>query len=869
MYKKIIVFLLFVITASLLSAELVYIPEIYEGQNFKLTVMHSEKIAAGTMFFRPAGTKTYSKINLSLFGKQAEVNIPYSVLPAGSYDFYVNIRDIKNNNIRMPEADAYFSVKEDNIAPKINILQPLPKEKFFTGENVKIIVYIEETGVGVEKDGIVLKVNDKQINDFTYVSGILQYTAAYSETGNYGISLEVKDRKGNVSKTSSAYRVAEKGKSLFEFVFDPSYKLNGSVSYSKSTDVSTPVFDDFKNGESEFLFSHEIGLNTYAKFLFVKLGMQTKISEESTKVQNIFLSLPESLKLDVKDFERLFMPVLTFDPEKIFTGINDFNDYRRTETLSNYHNVFLDTGILAYTFGDKEINFSDNTVKNAKLRGHTLSADLYLLNAEIAAGNTSLGQYGAKYPQFFFGGKVGAKLPFDIIKLDADVSYVTDFQGDYPEWNLRESWNIPSSVKPQENILLGTQLSANLGIIKAKVFANADVYLSDVSDPVDIPTLLDNYGLSDLATTVNNLVPKYLFDYVAVSMNSLPSLEVLGKSGLLALVQSMTGSSTDTAFDISKVDANEVSNLGLWGLFIGANAEVPILNLNLKYYKADRSYKSMLASAPSDELFYGADGNWNISGINIKGSYSHTHKYIPDILFSDILPIVTGGNIDFVKTFISPQATAGTKITDQYFAEAGFKMPLGLGRIKANYTMKVTKSDFTSESSFTVKNENAVKAALTGLGFKAGSFALSSDYNGGINFVNLDAAKYLEYSYGNKTVFNIFKSQLYGIFSDKYTGQPDVDQILARELEGGLKLSLFGPALKVSVNYKTKSDAGIQWMQAPKNSTESKAKAYLTGNLWNISFSLGGTYSRKDLSPQTTDKKTTSFEAEAKFEFSF
>jgi hypothetical protein len=77
----------------------------------------------------------------------------------------------------------------------------------------------------------------------------------------------------------------------------------------------------------------------------------------------------------------------------------------------------------------------------------------------------------------------------------------------------------------------------------------------------------------------------------------------------------------------------------LWGITYGGDLEVPTLGLEGWFHKTDGAYKSLGAAVDTNVMDWGAAWKKELNNFDIFLSYTWQKDNIPDILFSDILPL--------------------------------------------------------------------------------------------------------------------------------------------------------------------------------------------------------------------------------------
>ncbi|SHE60275.1 hypothetical protein SAMN02745164_00776 [Marinitoga hydrogenitolerans DSM 16785] len=785
--KILIISFIFIFSIITLSQEVIFEKSVYEGQNVKIAVNFKpgQTFSEAKLFFKVYDERNFSILKLRVFQSSAETVIPAALLHTTKYSFYVQLIDEKGLVQRFPEGFGnyyQFEVLPDTLSPKIKFISPLNGQKFFDNELIPIAILLDEKETGIDPKSIIFKINDKVIENYNLDGNLLTYKLTNVPFGEYYIFIQVSDKKGNISNPEKIKVIMkEKGPPLVEFTFNKNYELASEFKFESKISTSNELIEKNVIDSLDMNFSQNADLDSNLRFWIFNFGFRIFLSQESTDFVQLFKDFTNQLNYDLKDSIRLLNPM----------NMDDYTIYEKPRNIdvTNNLNFYLDLAFLKYKFFDNQINFNPLTVNNYNVRGHYAKLDLYLANAEIAVGNSDVGIFETSYPRYFAGLKTGINL-FELLKANVDFSIISDYQGTQENRYIKTLFNIPDTITPKQNILIGANTSLNLWVAKINANLGIDVYIDDSSNIISItemassiadiagdPTIKDT--VENYVTQIEDVFPK-TFDYFPIS------------NGIVA-------AATDKY---------------LLGTALSLNGEIPILNLNLYYLKADKNYKSLGVSAPSNVMKYGITFKKKLWILDLKGNYELKKDNTSLIGLDEILGLALGNsdvselinNINPLNDLLGKESVPASSttddirnITEKYKLNASLKLGF-LGTVGGEYSVEhqTNNAEFLINESATTtitnddkkdKTITAYSAYLKNIGFKTNNFSLKLSFDAGlkniIDKINTENNAIL-LTYGVKTNITLGKVGLNGAYKQKQE-----EDILTTELSGGFKTKLF------------------------------------------------------------------------------
>ncbi|GAB6189000.1 hypothetical protein JCM30566_07390 [Marinitoga arctica] len=784
MKKHLLIILVLTLSFFAFSQEVVFQKQVYEGQNIKISVNFNpeQTFSEAKLFFKVYDERKFNILKLRIFQSSAEAVIPAALLTTTKYDFYIQLVDDKGFVQRFPEGFGnyyQFEVLPDTLSPKIKFISPLNGQNFFDNELIPIAILLDENETGIDPNSIIFKINDKTIENFNIEGNLLTYRLTNAPFGEYNIFIQVSDKKGNISKPAEINVVMkEKGPPLIEFTFNKSYELSSEFKFESKISTTNELVEKNIIDSLDMNFSQNIELGTNMRLWLFNFGIRVSLSQDSTDISQLFNDFTNQLNYDMKDALRLLNP----------SKIDDFSlyDTPRNIDVTNNLNIYMDLAFLKYQFFDNLINFNSLTVNNYNVRGHDAKLDLYLANAEIAIGNSNVGIFESSYPRYFAGIKLGANL-FELLKASVDISVISDYQGTQNNRYIKSLFNLPETITPKQNILIGANTSLNLWLAKVDMNLGVDIYIDDSSNIISVTDMAsqvaDIAGNSSIKDTVEN--------YVSQIEDVFPK--------------------TFDYFPISNGILSAVTDKYLLGSAFSLNSEIPILGLNLYYLKADKNYKSLGVSAPSNVMKYGAKFKKKLWILDLKGEYELKKDNTTLLGLDEILGIALGSldtstlikNINPINDILgkeilpeNPSKDDIRNITEKYKVNASVKLGV-LGTLGGEYSIEHQTNNvellITNGATDLSDNDKKDKlitnysASLKNLGFKADDFSLKISFEGGLKTINdkISESDTILLTYGAKTNMTLYKIGLNGSYKQKQE-----EDTITTEMGGGIKTKL-------------------------------------------------------------------------------
>ncbi len=399
--------------------------------------------------------------------------------------------------------------------------------------------------------------------------------------------------------------------------------FSASADYTASLDLeytvgfgenqNSLVFADmFNDITHEVTGAFELGGETSLKAGPLVLDLELQLSDER-EVADYLNAYPKVLLSDYQNIMRLWHP-WNFANEFTYTTA-DVREYESDNSFTARISLF--DPVLTYTFGDQSISFQSQTVDNLGFRGTGVGLDLFVLSLEVGKGLTDLGLYQSAWPQNFFGLKFKLDA-LDYWWLNTNVSFISSFQGRYDDIVAAgvspiETLYDLGGVSPEENLVIGLETGIALKWFTLKGGLGITLYEDDASQIINTTQLANDintafgFDISPYLTYVDAIKAYFpVFDYFPIS---------LGLAGAAV-------------------------NRELWGVTYGGDLTVPDIGLTGWFRKTDKAYKSLGASVASDILDTGGSWEMAFGDFSVGAGYSFTRDNIPDIIFTEILPLI-------------------------------------------------------------------------------------------------------------------------------------------------------------------------------------------------------------------------------------
>lgn len=412
--------------------------------------------------------------------------------------------------------------------------------------------------------------------------------------------------------------------------------------------------------------------------LSIDLGV---LLADSVSLFEIWQAYPNSWIADFQNFATLLNP-WNFEREFDWTGqvAREYdNDNRAWAKFS------LFDPLISYTFGDQVLRFQPQTVRDFDFRGHSLSFRIPGLCISAAKGLSDPGLYGISWPRTFAALEAGIQV-YDYFWLKANLALISSLQGRH-EALIVPGASSPtgrlyglSSVKPEENLVLGFTTGSRNPLFTLEAGAGFTLYNDDAGEFIDLDSLA-----SELDSAFDIDMKPYL-DTVDQIEAVFPILDY---------------------FPVTKGLVAGALSRDLWGLSLGADLKIPEPGLEAWIHATDAAYKSLAASVDTDQMRAGASWSASIRDFDIALSFEWKKDNIPDILFNDLLPLVSS---DFTITALPVEDDIST-ISHSVAASLQTPSAGALGSVKFSWKSGAFSTN-AAELAESVGNDVAARDAL-------------------------------------------------------------------------------------------------------------------------------------------------------------
>ncbi|HWR13105.1 MAG TPA: hypothetical protein VN445_14875 [Rectinemataceae bacterium] len=616
MQKRILAIIVFCLAvASLFGFEISVPNEIpdYKNLEVRLTTDAGAGLAQARFYFLEKGEE------IPLYAEFTEKDgvwstlIPFKYLRGEEFSFYTQVQTKQGKFLRSPASGYQKARLLHDITPPSAKLKTPEEAVLAKGKEQLVVFDIKE---------------DSEIADFEilYDDEPLSEAAVYQNTLYFLVtpSKAQKDKKATVI-VSMVDLYNNKSRETFVFALgkeaEPFFSAEAKGAASLDVEYTLAMGESANTTDLGVFFAdvqHDVTLD-------YSLGGETKLKGGPFALE---LGLELSDTISVFDIPEAYPNSFIADYQNIMNMWNPWNfanefDYTGEEPRKfyNYNTMSARFSILdpalAYAFGDQKISFQSETIKDFEFRGSSLALDIPLLELSVAKGLSDLGLYETAWPQNFFGLQAGLNI-FDYFWLQTNLSFISSLQGRYDD--IAASGVSPigalyhlGSVRPEENLVFGLGTGTDNGLFTLTAGLGLTLYVDDASQIIDKDQLASDINDSfdfDISPylgyvdTINSIFP--VFDYFPLSW------------GL----------------------ASKAVNRELWGVSYGADLEVEAIGLTGWFHKTDGTYKSLGASVDSDEMDLGGAWEMNIGDFNVALGYDWLKDNIPDILFTDILPLI-------------------------------------------------------------------------------------------------------------------------------------------------------------------------------------------------------------------------------------
>lgn len=546
------------------------------------------------------------------------------LLTSEQVEYFMEIQNEDSTIERIPsEGVATVTLLPDTEPPQLSLTYPESGSLVAGMSSVVVFTSPNEQALTLTS----LKIQGKQIKDFFVYGPVIQGFYTARSTKDLAVTIEVEDAFGNANEISLTIPVTGQMPKRF-FTFDSSWSLDGKIAYQieseqEGLDLPGTLLDE---GSLVSEIDLEAGASLWAEATAGPLSLSLSLDLGDSRPLSDYLnasggiaSLPylSATVSDFYDFLRLYDPY-SFIYSDPFSRYDSVREYEAENYLSVEASVFHD--LLRYRFGDQQIDFQSQTVSDLSFRGSSVLLDLPLLSIQAASGFVDPGIVQVSWPRVFAGVQAGIDL-FDLWYLQTNVSLISDYQGPYestksgarPVGELFELTDGPDYlVDPQENLVLGLGTGINTSLFTLRAEGGMTIHVDDAGSVADISGLATAFG-ADPATlepfeTYIDLIDSYfpLFDYFPLSLG--------------------------IAYDALDLD--------LWGFTYGADLEIPAIGLSAWFHKTDGSYTSLASSLTTGMLETGGLFEFSLGSWQLLSGYTYEKNNIPDILLSDLLPLV-------------------------------------------------------------------------------------------------------------------------------------------------------------------------------------------------------------------------------------
>ncbi|MCX7027277.1 MAG: hypothetical protein NT061_07335 [Spirochaetes bacterium] len=617
MKKPIIALVLFSwVAAGLFGLDISVPNEIlsYKDLDLSLTIEEGVSIAQARFYFLQEGGE---QPLYALFAEKEgawSVHIPFTYLRKGKeLSYYVLAQTTKGVFLRVPET-GYFKSRlvSDVVSPSLKLLSPENKHLQKRKEQLVVFEVTDDSAI----DDFEILYDGKFITKAAMIQNKLAFliTPVDDRRTEAVVTVSVVDMFNNKRKEDVSFSLAKETGPFFsaKATYKIDFTLENTLDIGKSANT-TNLGTFFSDLADDLNLKYDVGGETSLKAGPLALDLGLGLGDDIS-VFDIPAAYPNSLIADYQNIMNLWNP---------WDFANEFNysgEIARKFYNSNqiYARLSIFDPFLRYTFGDQKTTFQDETIKDFTFRGSSLSFDTPFLKVAVGKGLSDLGQYQTAWPQNFFGLKASIGF-FDYWWLQTNVSFISSLQGRYDD--IRSSGISPigtlydlALIKPNENLVVGL----GTGTINKFFNLNAGLGLSLYTDSAG--TILDTTRLAhDINEGFDLDIAPYL-GYVDTVTAIFPVFDYFPLSDGLVV---------------------NALNRNLWGLTYGADLNSDPIGLKGWFHKTDASYKSLGASVDSDVMDWGGSWERPIGDFDLSLSFDRAKDNIPDILFNDILPLIS------------------------------------------------------------------------------------------------------------------------------------------------------------------------------------------------------------------------------------
>ncbi|MEA5027940.1 MAG: hypothetical protein VB056_03595 [Sphaerochaeta associata] len=631
-------------------------------------------------YFKLPSSDLLTFVPLTLQKDVWTAEIPAQFIVPGTLFYFAEVKGTDASLLRLPlEGYRTLAIEEAEKVPELELA--FPKDSILSQGTDQILLVRLPYEIGISSMDVTL--GGEPITIIASQNVWITLRAKPMVEGSQPLELTIRDKMGFEWKQVLDVMIEPTSEEPW-FTIEGEYFTDASAAYEAEIlwdgdDIEKVGYDDD--------FPVEVTIGGTGRLKLGPLGiMVTGNLNHKDSVLGVVDSLPDVLIADYQDLLHMWNP-LDFENEFTFN-----TDRVRQYDSGNIINLKLDlfNGFLTYEFGDQEITLQEHTIKNLGFRGTSISLNVSPFRLTLAKGLSDKGLHETAWPQQFIGIQSGLwfKRGFS---LQGNLSFITDFQGRFDDIkglsiNPMQALYKLEDVAPKQNMVMGLSSGYAGEALEISGDLAFSMYVSDSSGVVDIQQMVAELA-SGFEINTDSLDPyfKLLNDIHSV----FPILDYF------PINMGLIGTAVDRE---------------LWGMMYSLKFKYIPWNLELWFYKADKMYRSLGASAPNDVLDIGTSWKQTVHGGDLVFDYSYKRNSIPDILLHDFLSIVLSQDLIDLISLPNPFAddakftqTAKLEYTTQ---KLGFAGVFGLAYTAAyEYTNDVdTLFALTSDKNSSLKN---------------------------------------------------------------------------------------------------------------------------------------------------------------------
>ena len=600
---------------SFLFAFQVEVPnEVPAFRNLELTLEPGPTEGAvdqARFYFQMEGKREYLYVEFTQEKGIWKALVPFTYLTGEELVYYSQVKTTEGKFIRDPQIGTKKArLLQDTTAPTLKLISPQAFELALDKKQLVVFEIIDESALA----SFEIFLGDEPLQEAGVFQQYLSFLIKPSEAKEAIINISMIDKYGNAKQESFAFAIT--GEKAPFFVADGKLLGDLQAEYILNMGEGTNTIDInevVSDTDHQVNLSFEVGGEAYLKAGPLALELKA-ILKDSLSAFDILEAYPNTLTADMQNFINLWHP-WNFANEFDYTG-EIARAYDNDNTFSAKLSFF--GPVLTYTLGDQKANFQKETVKDLSFRGTSLAIDLPFLDLIVSKGLTDFGLYQSAWPQNFFGIKFGLKAR-ESWYLQTNLSFISSLHGRYEDLIVGGSTSAIGdlydlgSIPPEENLVFGLATGMDNEAFTLDASFALTLYVDDAGSIIDKDKLAsdinDGFGI-DLAP--------YLL-YIDKVSSIFPVLDY---------------------FPFTLGLAVDAVNRDLWGLTYGADLAIDSLGLKTWFRKTDASYKSLGSAVVTDVWDIGGTWEREIADFTVNLGYDWKMDSIPDILFTEIVPLV-------------------------------------------------------------------------------------------------------------------------------------------------------------------------------------------------------------------------------------